>query len=415
MLRRMSTPSPPPTSNPRTPALVALALAAAGIVISFVLLREHLTVFEGDTSGGLFCGGAGKFDCNTVAAHASSWFLRLPLSLWGVGFYVVIGVLSACALWLPIGEAAAAAGLGSVLTLAAVLIDGWLGWIMVTQIGAICLNCVSTYVINLILAVAFWRLDRRLGAPREWRALLGRWRTPRPGRVIKLASVVVAVAGIATAYVVTARALDDMIEDSKQEAADFLRRAATEKPVDMTQFEGLPAEGPARAPITIVVAGDLECSFCRALAARMDEVRAEHPNDLRILFLNAPISMRCNPYMKFDTHTHACWLARAGVCAARQGKFWRFHDLVYRDIPPARVDSIGVTEALPRAGIDATALAQCMTSPEADSVVARDVRLWHTLKMESVPSLIINGHVKTGGIYPTTLRAVIHALLARPS
>ena len=47
--------------------------------------------------------------------------------------------------------------------------------------------------------------------------------------------------------------------------------------------------------------------------------------------------------------------------------------------------------------------------------LARDVRTWMDLKMESVPSLVINGHVKSGGIYPTALRAVVRALLAKPS
>jgi protein-disulfide isomerase/uncharacterized membrane protein len=401
--------------NRTGPALLALALAVAGFTVSVILLREHLTVFEGDTAGSLFCGGGGRFDCNVVAAHPSSWMLGLPLAVWGIAFYIAAGVLALLCWRLPDGEAAAAAGVGSVLALAAIMLDLWLGWTMVTKIGAVCMNCVSTYVVNLGLAAAFWRLDRSFTAGHEWGALLSRWRAARPGRWLKIAAVLVGIAGAGGAFFYTGRAVAETMLDSEAEALKLLHQIDTEKPLDVTRFAGLPAEGPATARITIVVASDFQCSFCRALAARLDDVRKQYPNDVRLLFLNAPISSQCNPRVPHDEHHHACWLARAGVCAARQGRFWQYHDLVYRDLPPAHANEAGVRRALGRAGLDAAALDACLASGDADSVVARDVRTWLDLKMESVPSLVINGHLKTGGIYPTTLLSVIRTLLARPA
>src|SRR5690242_12231836 len=126
MLPRMSTAAVPPPapavpSRRLAPALWALGLAGAGVIVATVLLREHLTVLEGDIAGGLFCGGGGRFDCNTVAAHPSSWLLGLPLAAWGLAFYCVVAALALLAS--PEGpEAAAAAGAGSVLTLAAVML-----------------------------------------------------------------------------------------------------------------------------------------------------------------------------------------------------------------------------------------------------------------------------------------------------
>jgi protein-disulfide isomerase/uncharacterized membrane protein len=409
----MSTPAPP---RRRGPALFAIGLALAGIAVSIVLLRSHLTVFEGDVAGGLFCGGAGgRFDCDTVAAHPSSWLLGLPLPFWGIVFYVAAGSLALLAWRLPEGEASAAAGAGTVLSATAVILDAWLGWIMVRQIGAICLNCVATYLLNLGLVAAFWRLDRAFTTAREWPALLTRWHTAGPGRAVKIVTALVAIAGASAAFAYTRGAVNELLADSQDEASQLLRRFDTEPPLDMTQFEGLPAEGPAGARVTIVVASDFECSFCRNLAARLDEIRAEYPNDVRILFLNAPISPKCNPRVTHEFHEHACWLARAGVCAARQGRFWQYHDLVYRDLAPARVNERGVRRALSRAGIDPAALDSCLAGAEADSVVARDVRRWRELKMDSVPSIVINGHVKTRGIYPNALRTVVRALLARPA
>ncbi len=413
MLARMSTP-PTAAPTPRTgPALLALGLAAAGIVVTIILLREHLTVFEGDTAGSLFCGGGGRFDCNTVAASPTSWLLGLPLALWGLAFYIASGALALLAWKLPDGEAAAAAGVGSVLALAALMLDAWLGWTMATKIGAFCMNCVATYVLNLGLAIAFWALDRRAGATHEWKALLTRWAAARPGRWLKVGVAVVAVAGAACAFFLTGRAVAETLADSYAEAGELLVRIKTEPPMDMTRFSALPAEGPANARVDIVVASDFQCSFCRALAARLDEVRRDHPNDVRIRFLNVPISSQCNPKVTHDEHQHACWLARAGACAAQQGKFWEYHDLVYRTLSPTHANEAGVRSALAGIGMDAAALDRCLTSGEADSVVARDIRAWMDLDMDSVPSVIINGHLKTGGLYPTSLRRVVEELIAK--
>src|SRR5262249_23977276 len=146
----------------------------------------------------------------------------------------------------------------------------------------------------------------------------------------------------AAAFIYTRSAVQDVVADSEAEAATMLQRLATETPIDMRSFASLPAEGPADARVQIVVASDFQCSFCRNLAARLDELRAQYPHDVRILFLNAPIGTHCNPYVRNDVHEHACWLARAGVCAVQQDRFWQFHHLVYRELSPLHVDERGV-------------------------------------------------------------------------
>ena len=407
--------STPPHSNRIATPLLALALSLVGMTISILLLREHLTVFEGDTAGSLFCGGGGLFDCNTVAAHPSSWLLGMPLPVWGILYYIATATLALLAWQLPACEAAAAAGIGAVLAIAALMLDAWLGFLMVTKIGAICLNCVSTYVLNVGLAIVFWRWDRSFNEAREWGALLLRWSFTGAASGFKIAVAVVALAGAITAFTVTRGAVDELIADAQDEAAQLLKRMDAEPPMDMTRFASLPAQGPVNARVQIVVASDFECSFCRALAARLDAVRAEFPNDVRIMFLNAPISSKCNPHVASDFHPHACWLARAGAAAAEQGRFWEYHDLVYRTLPQSRATERAVRATLGRAGINEAALDTCLAGAVADSVVARDIRAWIDLKMDSVPSLIINGHLKTGGLYPAALRTIVRSLAAHPS
>src|SRR5438093_432859 len=124
---------------------IAFVLALGGLSLAMLLIREALTVFQGDVAGGLFCGGAGRFDCNVVAAHPSAWMLGAPVALWGLLFYVAVAGLAIAASTLTAGERAAAASAGLVLSLAALIVDARLAYVMLTQIGAVCMNCVATY------------------------------------------------------------------------------------------------------------------------------------------------------------------------------------------------------------------------------------------------------------------------------
>lgn len=434
----------PTTPAQRAAALVALLCAALGIGLAILLLREHLTVFEGDVAGGLFCGGGGRFDCNTVAADPSAWWAGYPVAMWGVLFYTAMAALAIFALALPPGEAAATATVGVLLALTAVLLDVWLGTQMVTRIGAVCLNCVASYVLNVVLAISFWRLDRSSTAEADWRGLLLGWwplagrgapaniaptpvdpasPTPapppaaiappaRPGRAGKLVVAVLAIAGMIITLRLTGHAVSETLDFAHDEAQEFMNQYANETPLDMAQFDDRQSEGPRDARVQIVVFGDFECSFCRALSGRVERLRAEYPNDLRVIFVNAPINADCNPVVTMREHRHACWLAKAGICAAEHGKFWEYHRLVYEQMALPQLNEANVRARMASIGIPADGFDACVASAECDSVLARDVTLYRELEIKSVPSLIINGHLKQGGIYPSTLRAVVRAILA---
>lgn len=398
------------TRRPRT-WNVAFVLALAGAALAIVLIREYLTVLEGAVAGGLFCGGAGRFDCNLVAAHPAATLLGAPTALWGLVYYVAAAALALCAGRLADGERAAAAAFGSTLALVALGVDAALAFVMVTRIGAICLNCVATYAVNLALAAAFWRLSLAATAPRAWRTLFLEW---RGGNTAKLVAFGAALSVALVSIVVTMRTVGGDLEFARDQATEFLRSMSAPPAIDMRALDDRPSRGPRDARVVIAVASDFQCGFCRALSAHLDDLRREYPRDVRVIFLNAPIDPACNPSVPPDEHGHpdACWLARAGACAADHGRFWEYHDLVYRTLPQPQVNPLTVLAHATEIGLPVKALAACADSAAAERDVARDVALWRRLRMKAVPSLIIDGHVRPGGIYPATLRAIVHGLLA---
>ena len=94
-----------------------------------------------------------------------------------------------------------------------------------------------------------------------------------------------------------------------------------------TTPEALPAElgdrvhatGPADAPVTIVVFSDYQCPYCALLSAVLKQIRLAHPDDVRLVYVNTPLSSR-------DKDALATQAAEA---ADLQGKFWEMHDLLF--------------------------------------------------------------------------------------
>ena len=388
-------------------SVLAVIVALAGAAVAVFLLREYITVTEGGLAEGLLCTGGAAFDCNAVAASEHSTMLGFPLALWGLVFYIVMSALALATLWFRPAERAAAASLGLLAGCVALVFDAYLAWVMVARIGTVCLGCVSTYGITLVLAGLFWWIDGRTKTPGDRRSLFF---SPAP-LVPKLATAILVLGGIGTAVFMTHRSLDDVKLLAQEETDEFLLQLEKPPLIDMARFEGQPSRGPANAPVTIVVTSDFECHYCRALSGHIEKLRRQMPDQLRVVFVNAPVSSQCNPTMEHDTHEDACWLAEVSECAAEQGKFWEYHDLLFHTLPQPQVTKAIVTRHLGEIHLDVPRFQSCIERGAGRAELEKDIALATELRLLGVPSIVINGHARRGGVYPQMLRKVVLAML----
>jgi cyclophilin family peptidyl-prolyl cis-trans isomerase/protein-disulfide isomerase len=79
------------------------------------------------------------------------------------------------------------------------------------------------------------------------------------------------------------------------------------------------ATGPVNAPVAIVVFSDYQCAYCALLSARLKLILQAHPNDVRLVFVNTPLS----------DHDKDALATQAVEAADLQGKFWEMHDLLF--------------------------------------------------------------------------------------
>jgi Na+/H+ antiporter NhaA len=79
--------------------------------------------------------------------------------------------------------------------------------------------------------------------------------------------------------------------------------------------------GPVDAPLTLLEFADFECPFCGHATGVIDDLRRRFGDELRYVFRHLPLT---------DVHTRAGLAAEAAEAAAAQGRFWDYHDLLYR-------------------------------------------------------------------------------------
>lgn len=81
-------------------------------------------------------------------------------------------------------------------------------------------------------------------------------------------------------------------------------------------------QGPLDALVTLVEYGDYECPYCGEAYLQLKAVQAQMGDRLCFVFRNFPLS---------EMHPHALHAAEFAEIAARQGKFWQAHDLLYEN------------------------------------------------------------------------------------
>lgn len=141
-----------------------------------------------------------------------------------------------------------------------------------------------------------------------------------------------------------------------------------------------PVKGKADAKITIVEFSDFECPSCRAVHPVLESLVNKYPNDVRLVFLNFPLTQ----------HPHAKEAAIAGAWAAEQGRFWPFANLVFQN--QSRLDEIGVEALATQAGLDAKAMTAALESdPKYAAKVEKDKAQGEAARITGTPSLFING------------------------
>lgn len=190
---------------------------------------------------------------------------------------------------------------------------------------------------------------------------------------------------VACSIVVTALAVKRFLIDStrRSDAADI-------HPVAVKNWDrfsvGGHRMGPPDAAVTIEEFADFECPVCRDFTlSALRGVRVRYPKAVAVVFRHWPL-----PYHRF-----AYLAARAAECAADQGRFEAYHDLLYE-----KQDSLGVKSfvafARDAAVPNIDAFAKCASVRTPNAIIDHDKGDAIAIGGRGTPTLVLNGKRLTG-------------------
>jgi protein-disulfide isomerase len=167
------------------------------------------------------------------------------------------------------------------------------------------------------------------------------------------------------------------------------------------------SKGRPGAPITIYEMSDFQCPYCRAFTLEtMPLLEREYiaTGKARLVYVNMPLE---------NVHKNATLAAEVAVCAAEQGRFWRMHDLLFRnqgrwaELAAPRPYLFRLADS---AGLSHAELTRCLGSPATAALVREDGERARRSGARSTPTFYIEGGLLEGAAPITAFRAVLDSI-----
>jgi protein-disulfide isomerase len=166
--------------------------------------------------------------------------------------------------------------------------------------------------------------------------------------------------------------------------ADLKKREEMNKPLDEEKQKMIaegsgPAFGPKNSKIVLVEFSDFECPYCSRGATALNEIKKKYANKVRVVFRQFPLSF----------HKKAHLAAQASLAAHEQGKFWEYHDLLFKNQKAIARDDL---EKYARdLGLDAAKFNNALENGTYKKAVDDDINLGKKVNVRGTPSLFLNG------------------------
>ncbi len=111
----------------------------------------------------------------------------------------------------------------------------------------------------------------------------------------------------------------------------------------------------------------------------LEQVLEKYPDDVKIVYKNFPLR----------NHKFAIKAATAALAAESQGKFWEFHDLLFKNYN--KLNDQKIREIALELSLDQTEFEKKMKDPKITAMIRQDVREGAQAGVRGTPSIFING------------------------
>jgi protein-disulfide isomerase len=114
----------------------------------------------------------------------------------------------------------------------------------------------------------------------------------------------------------------------------------------------------------------------------LEQVLKQYPNEVKLVYKNFPLP---------QIHKFGPKAAIAALAAGEQGKYWEYHDLLYKDYKNINDDKI--TEIATSLGLDMEKFFKDMANQEFTDLVNSDHQEGLNAGVRGTPTIFINGRL----------------------
>ncbi len=349
-----------------------LGVTSIGILLSAQLIYLHVKVHTDPTFHSA-CNINASFNCEAVARSQYAVVAGLPVAAWGMLGYLFLFFF----LWIGRDEKRREEFIYGILYfmgIAAVSFSGVFFYISHYIIHSLCIACMGTYAVNLLLflliLVVVVKEERPffadLATSSKW--LVKNVQYP----IIALFAVIAVMAVYPHYWPQSGQKTVERKDITKGEEGDHYWIGA-EKPV-----------------LTIVEFSDYECPYCRLYHSLVREALNRHPKQIRLVHKHFPLDQHCNPMIKRPFHAKACLFSKAALCAGRQGKFWEMNDYLYRNKHKIAGPETLIQQARAM-NLDPKHFQACLKADYTKASILKDIQEGIKKRIRGTPTFFVNG------------------------
>lgn len=155
--------------------------------------------------------------------------------------------------------------------------------------------------------------------------------------------------------------------------------------VQFDDLEGRPSQGPQDAPITVVEFSDFYCPFCKRVAPTLEALIRNYPGKVRRIWRHYPLAF----------HTGADRVHEASECAHEQGKFWAYHDKLFRG-EGSPFDDAALIRLAKELELDKKKFENCLVSGKYKDLIQREISKGQQIGVDGTPAVFVNGQLVSG-------------------
>lgn len=167
-------------------------------------------------------------------------------------------------------------------------------------------------------------------------------------------------------------------------------------------FDPVRLKGSPKAPVMIVEFSDFSCPYCRKAESTLGELISNYKGQVSLAYRDYPLK---------DVHPHAQMAAEASRCAAEQGRFWEYHDLLFSN--PEKQDPDNLLLYAQVLQLDQKHFNSCLSSGQYKDKIEEDLQEGMRVGVIGTPGFFINGIFVDGAQPAAIFEHIIDEELSR--